>query len=153
MLRSTLHPLYRRPALLGGRRLRRRTGPSRRARAVTVVNPFPAGGAAGVLTRLVAERLSRSWANRSSSRTRPAGHHHRHDLRGARRLGGYTVLMATNSTLVTNRFLYKELPYDPDGYAPIGMVGIGPLVGSSSPKQPFGKAADVVGYAKAHRAS
>ena len=35
---------------------------------------------------------------------------------------GYTILMATNSTLVTNRYLYKELPYDPDGFAPIGMV-------------------------------
>lgn len=61
---------------------------------------------------------------------------------------GYTILMATNSTLVTNRYLYKELPYDPDGFAPIGMVGVGPLVLLSSPKRPFNSTADVVAYAK-----
>ena len=61
---------------------------------------------------------------------------------------GYTILMATNSTLVTNRYLYKELPYDPDGFAPIGMVGVGPLVLLSSPKRPFASTRDLVDYAK-----
>ena len=56
--------------------------------------------------------------------------------------------MATNSTLVTNRYLYKELPYDPDGFAPIGMVGVGPLVLLSSPKRPFASTRDLVDYAK-----
>ena len=60
---------------------------------------------------------------------------------------GYTILMATNSTLVTNRYLYKELPYDPDGFAPIGM-GVGPLVLLSSPKRPFASTRDLVDYAK-----
>ena len=61
---------------------------------------------------------------------------------------GYTILMATNSTLVTNRYLYKELPYDPDGFARIGMVGVGPLVLLSSPKRPFNNTQDLVAYAK-----
>src|SRR5690606_3192675 len=61
---------------------------------------------------------------------------------------GYTVLLATNSTLVTNRFLYKTLSYDPDAFAPIGMIGIGPMVLLSSKKHGFKKPADVVGYAK-----
>ena len=61
---------------------------------------------------------------------------------------GYTILMATNSTLVTNRYLYKELPYDPDGFAPIGMVSVGPLVLLSSPKRPFASTRDLVDYAK-----
>ena len=66
---------------------------------------------------------------------------------------GYTILMATNSTLVTNRYLYKELPYDPDGFAPIGMVGVGPLVLLSSPKRPFASTRDLVDYAKQNPAS
>jgi tripartite-type tricarboxylate transporter receptor subunit TctC len=61
---------------------------------------------------------------------------------------GYTVLLATNSTLVTNRFLYKTLSYDPDAFAPIGMIGIGPMVLLSSKKHDFKKPADVVSYAK-----
>src|SRR3546814_10466089 len=56
--------------------------------------------------------------------------------------------MATNSTLVTNRFLYKSLPYDPDGYAPVGMVGIGPLILLSNDKHGFKSTADVVAQAK-----
>ncbi|ETH33780.1 tripartite tricarboxylate transporter family receptor domain protein, partial [Bordetella pertussis H897] len=63
---------------------------------------------------------------------------------------GYTLLMATNSTLVTNRYLYKELPYDPDSFVPIGMVGIGPLVLLASPKHGFKSTQDIVAYAKQH---
>ena len=121
------------------------------ARPDTIISPFPAGGATDTLTRLVAERMSKSLGqslvveNKAGAGTNiGAGYVQRSDA------DGYTILMATNSTLVTNRFLYKELPYDPDGFAPIGMVGIGPLVLLSSPKSEFSSVADVVKYAKQH---
>src|SRR5690606_29677257 len=61
---------------------------------------------------------------------------------------GYTILLATNSTLVTNRFLYKTLSYDPDGFAPIGMIGVGPMVLLANKKFGFDNAKDVAEHAK-----
>lgn len=116
---------------------------------IKVVSPFPAGGATDVLTRLLAERMGKDLGvamiveNRAGAGTSIGAAYVSREP-----TDGYTILMATNSTLVTNRFLYKELPYDPDGFDPIGMVGIGPLVMLSSPKQPFTSMKDVVDYAR-----
>ncbi|QII85905.1 tripartite tricarboxylate transporter substrate binding protein [Bordetella hinzii] len=121
------------------------------SRPIKVISPFPAGGATDVLTRILAERMGKDL-NQSLIVENKAG---AGTTIGAAYVSreqpdGYTILMATNSTLVTNRFLYKSLPYDPDGFAPIGMVGIGPLVLLSSPKQPFKNTGELVAYAKQH---
>ncbi|ARP86050.1 Bug family tripartite tricarboxylate transporter substrate binding protein [Bordetella genomosp. 9] len=121
------------------------------SRPIKVVSPFPAGGATDVLTRLLAERMSKDLGtsmiveNRAGAGTTIGASYVQREP-----ADGYTILMATNSTLVTNRFLYKSLPYDPDGFAPIGMVGIGPLVLLSSPKTPFGNVKELVDYAHKH---
>lgn len=118
-------------------------------RPITVVSPFPAGGATDALTRVLAERMAKEL-NQSMIVENKAGAGTNIGAAYVSRAAadGYTILMATNSTLVTNRFLYKELPYDPDGFAPIGMVGIGPLVLLSSPKAPFKNTKELVAYAK-----
>lgn len=118
-------------------------------RPITVVTPFPAGGATDVLTRVLTERMAKEL-NQSMIVENKAGAGTNIGAAFVARAAadGYTILMATNSTLVTNRFLYKELPYDPDAFAPIGMVGIGPLVLLSSPKAPFKSTKELVAYAK-----
>ncbi|WP_144634760.1 Bug family tripartite tricarboxylate transporter substrate binding protein [Bordetella genomosp. 13] len=118
-------------------------------RPISVVSPFPAGGATDVLTRVLAERMGKEL-NQSMIVENKAGAGTNIGAAFVSRANpdGYTILMATNSTLVTNRFLYKELPYDPDGFAPIGMVGIGPLVLLASPKAPFKNTKELVEYAK-----
>lgn len=119
-------------------------------RAITMVTPFPAGGATDGLARLLAENLSKKLGqsvvveNRAGAAT----------TIGASQVmraepDGYTILLATNSTLVTNRFLFKSLSYDPDAFAPIGMIGVGPMVLLSSKKTGFKSLADVVAAAKA----
>lgn len=116
---------------------------------IKVVSPFPAGGATDVLTRVLAERMGKDLGTAMIVENRAgAGTAIGASYVAREKPDGYTILMATNSTLVTNRFLYKELPYDPDGFDPIGMVGIGPLVLLSSPKLPFRSMQDVVDYAK-----
>jgi len=85
-------------------------------RPIKVVSPFPAGGATDVLTRLLAERMGKDLKasmiveNRAGAGTAIGASYVQREAPD-----GYTILMATNSTLVTNRFLYKDLPYDPDG--------------------------------------
>ncbi|OZI74376.1 Bug family tripartite tricarboxylate transporter substrate binding protein [Bordetella genomosp. 12] len=121
------------------------------ARPIKVISPFPAGGATDVLTRILAERMGKDLKqsliveNKAGAGTSIGAAYVARE-----QPDGYTILMATNSTLVTNRFLYKDLPYDPDGFAPIGLVGIGPLVLLSSPKQPFKNTQELVAYAKQH---
>jgi len=116
---------------------------------ITIISPFPAGGATDVLTRVLAERMGTALDQKmivenkaGAGTTIGAGYVARS------KPDGYTLLMATNSTLVTNRYLYNTLPYDPDGFAPVGMVGIGPMILLSNKQDGFAKAADVVGQAK-----
>lgn len=119
------------------------------SRPIKVVSPFPAGGATDVLTRVLAERMAKDLGQPMIVENKAgAGTSIGAAFVSREPPDGYTILMATNSTLVTNRYLYKELPYDPDGFAPIGMVGVGPLVLLSSPKRPFNSTQDVVAYAK-----
>lgn len=119
-------------------------------RAVTMVTPFPAGGATDGLARLLAEHMSKTLGqsvvveNRAGAATTIGASH---VMRA--QPDGYTILLATNSTLVTNRFLFKELSYDPDAFAPVGMIGIGPMVLLSSRKTGFTSLDDVVKAAKA----
>jgi tripartite-type tricarboxylate transporter receptor subunit TctC len=120
-------------------------------RPIKVVSPFPAGGATDVLTRLLAERMAKDLGGAMVVENRAgAGTSIGASFVQREPADGYTILMATNSTLVTNRYLYKNLPYDPDGFDPIGMVGIGPLVLLSSPKAPFGNTKELVDYARQH---
>jgi len=119
------------------------------SRPIKVVSPFPAGGATDALTRILAEQMAKTLATPMIVENKAgAGTSIGAAYVAKEQPDGYTILMATNSTLVTNRFLYKELPYDPDGFEPIGMVGIGPLVLLASPKQPFKSTKDVVDFAK-----
>lgn len=119
-------------------------------RAITLVTPFPAGGATDGLARTLAEHMAKTLGqsvvveNRAGAATNIGASH---VVRATP--DGYTILLATNSTLVTNRFLFKELPYDPDAFAPIGMIGIGPMVLLSTKKDNFKSLASVVENAKA----
>ncbi len=123
-------------------------------RAITVVTPFPAGGATDALTRVLTEHMAKTLGqsviveNRAGAATSIGASYVSRE-----KPDGYTLLLATNSTLVTNRFLYKTLSYDPDSFASIGMVGISPMVLLSSKKHNFKKIDDVVDYAKKNPAT
>src|SRR3954470_9162461 len=90
-------------------------------RAIHIVVPFPAGGPADVAARLLAQRMNEDWGQPMIVDNRPGGN----TVIGAQQVAkaapdGYTLLMAIDSTLVMNQFLYKSLPYDPvNDFAPI----------------------------------
>jgi len=117
--------------------------------AVTVVTPFPAGGATDALARVLAEHMSKTLEqpvvveNRAGAATTIGA-----SYAARAKPDGYTILLATNSTLVTNLYLYKNLSYDPDGFAPVGMIGIGPMVLLAAKKHHFKSLADVVSAAR-----
>lgn len=93
-------------------------------KAIRVIVPFPAGGPSDVLARIIGQRLSEDWRqpvlieNRIGANT----------VIGAQAVAtapadGYTLLMAIDSTLAMNQFLYNKLPYDPvRDFEPITVV-------------------------------
>jgi tripartite-type tricarboxylate transporter receptor subunit TctC len=90
-------------------------------RAIHIVVPFPAGGPADVAARLLGQRMNKDWGQPVIVDNRPGGN----TVIGAQQVAkaapdGYTLLMAIDSTLVMNQYLYKSLPYDPiNDFAPI----------------------------------
>ena len=90
-------------------------------RAIHIVVPFPAGGPADLVARIIGQKMSEDWGQPVIIDNRPGGN----TVIGAVQVAkaapdGYTLLMAIDSTLVMNQFLYKSLPYDPlADFAPI----------------------------------
>jgi tripartite-type tricarboxylate transporter receptor subunit TctC len=101
-------------------------------RAIHIIVPFPAGGPSDVLARLIGDKMSADFAQPVVIENRPGAN----TVIGAEAVAkaapdGYTLLMAIDSTLVMNQYLYKTLPYDPIAdFAPISVVAktIGLLV-------------------------
>src|ERR1700728_3179874 len=101
-------------------------------RAIHMIVPFPAGGPSDVLARLIGDKMSADFGQAVVIENRPGAN----TVIGAEVVAkavtdGYTLLMAIDSTLVMNQFLYKALPYDPIAdFAPITLVAktIGLLV-------------------------
>ena len=90
-------------------------------RAIHIVVPFPAGGPADIVARIIGQKMSEDWGQPVIIDNRPGGN----TVIGAVQVAkatpdGYTLLMAIDSTLVMNQFVYKNLAYDPiNDFAPI----------------------------------
>ncbi len=121
------------------------------SRPVTLVVPFPPGGVIDTTARVIESELSKELGqpvvieNKGGSGGNLGTH-----LVARAQPDGHTILMAPNSTVVTNPFTFKNYPIDPvKDLAGVGMVGetyIGLVVTASSP---FNSLQDIVAAAKA----
>jgi len=120
-------------------------------RPIHIIVPFPAGGPSDVLARLIGDRMSVDFQQPVVVENRPGAN----TVIGAEAAAkaspdGYTLLMAIDSTLVMNQYLYKTLPYDPIAdFAPISLVAktIGLLVVNA--QSDYKSVKDLVAKAKA----
>jgi tripartite-type tricarboxylate transporter receptor subunit TctC len=109
-------------------------------RAIHIVVPFPAGGPADVAARLLAQRMNEDWGQPVIVDNRPGGNTVIGALAVAKAApDGYTLLLAIDSTLVMNQFLYKSLAYDSiNDFAPITTltktVSVAAVSGADGPK-------------------
>ncbi len=94
------------------------------SKPIRIVVPFAPGGGVDVLTRAVANELSRRWGQPIVMDNRAgAGSLIGADLVAKSAPDGYTLLATVNQTVVANRFLYKSLPYDPDkSFEPVTLM-------------------------------
>jgi tripartite-type tricarboxylate transporter receptor subunit TctC len=121
-------------------------------RSVKIIVPFPAGGTADVMPRIVADWLSRKWNQPVVIENKPGA---------AGNIGaeaafnsdpdGYTLLSAPPPPLVINQSLYPKLPYDAAQFVPISVMGIVPNALVVNPKKiTASTVAGFVAYAKAN---
>ncbi|MCU0929031.1 MAG: tripartite tricarboxylate transporter substrate binding protein [Burkholderiaceae bacterium] len=121
------------------------------SKPITLVVPFPAGGALDAVARPMAEEMRKSLGQPvivenvagaggtvgtgNVARAAPDGH---------------TILLGSVATHAIAAGIYPKLPYDPiAGFAPISQLTRGPLVLATAPQVQAGSVRDLVAAAKA----
>jgi tripartite-type tricarboxylate transporter receptor subunit TctC len=94
------------------------------SRTIKMIVPYPAGGTTDFLGRLVADQLKAGLGATVVVENKPgAGTTLGAELVARAGPDGYTLLMATSTTLAINKTLYRKLPYDPvRDFTPIALV-------------------------------
>ncbi len=99
------------------------------SKPVTIVVGFSAGGSSDALARIVAEKLAVGLGQPVLVENRPGVA----SIVGAAfvakaRPDGYTLLMGASGPNVFNYALYAKLPYAPQEFAPVSLLGTFPLL-------------------------
>jgi len=91
---------------------------------VKIVVPFPAGGTADVLPRIIADWLSHKWGQSIIVEDRAgAGGNIGAEFVAKADPDGYTLLASPPPPLVINQNLYPHLDFDPLQFVPITVIG------------------------------
>ncbi len=121
-------------------------------RPIRLIVPYPPGGPTDLIARAVNERLGQRLGqqvvvdNRGGAATVIGA-----ELAARAPADGYTLLVATITTLAVNPVLNKKLPYDPDrDFAPVTMLAAQPYLLAATMTLPVNSAAQLVAYAKAN---
>jgi len=141
-------PALAAPALLSGN-ARAQNYPTRN---ITMVNPYPPGGATEFGARLIAQKMEEALGQsiildaRSGAGTAIGNAHV-----AQQQPDGYTLLMGTTSLAVLPALQPTSLPRDPrSAFTPIGPATISPFVLHVHPDFPARSVKEVIDYAKAN---
>jgi tripartite-type tricarboxylate transporter receptor subunit TctC len=120
-------------------------------KTVTLVVPYPPGGATDTLARIMAkgmgERLGQTMIvdNKAGAGTAIGA-----GVVAQAAADGYTLLISSNTTFTINPGLKARLPYDPlKSFESIGVIGTSPLVLLAHPAVPANTVPELVALAKA----
>ncbi|CAG9168757.1 tripartite tricarboxylate transporter substrate binding protein [Cupriavidus respiraculi] len=118
---------------------------------VKIVVPFNPGAATDLITRQLGQALAKEYGQSFVIENKPGAAAMIGSEAAARAPGdGYTLLMSGPASMVTNRFLYKKLSYDPDAFEKVAVVAFTPNILLSHPSLPFKTLPEMVAYAKAN---
>jgi tripartite-type tricarboxylate transporter receptor subunit TctC len=121
------------------------------ARVVKIVVPFPAGGTADVMPRIIAEWLTRKWGRSVIIENHTgAGGNVGAEVVAKSDPDGYTLLASPPPPLVINQNLYPHLDFDPLQFVPVVVLGRVPNALVVNPdKVPANSVKDFIAFAKA----
>ncbi|UZN48066.1 tripartite tricarboxylate transporter substrate binding protein [Cupriavidus cauae] len=100
------------------------------SRPIRLIVPFTPGGTTDILARLVAQKAGEVLGQPMVVENRPgAGGNIGAEAAARSAADGYTLLMGTLGTQVTNQFIYPRMPYDSaKDFAPVTLVANSPNV-------------------------
>ena len=121
-------------------------------RQITLIAPWPAGGAVDAVCRALAQPLSERLGRSVVVENRPGAGSVIGTAAGAKAApDGYTMVMAGSGSLAISATMYKKLPYDPvKDLIPLTMGAKIPFVLVVNPSLPVHSPAELVAYAKAN---
>jgi tripartite-type tricarboxylate transporter receptor subunit TctC len=120
------------------------------SRTIKFIVPYLAGGTTDLLGRLIADQLKSGLGATVIVENKPGAA----TSLGAEQVArsepdGYTLLMATSTTLAINKSIYRALAYDPvKDFAPIALVAAVPFVLIVNPQLPVNTLSEFILYAK-----
>src|SRR5947207_1057199 len=121
------------------------------SKPVRIVEPFPAGGSADLMPRIVAEKLAEKWGQPVIVDNRPgAAGNIGADAVFRADADGYTLLSSPPPPLVINKLLYPKLTYDPAQFVPVSVIGAIPNVLLVHPQVGADSVAELIGIARAN---
>jgi len=120
-------------------------------RAVKIVVPFPAGGTADAMPRLIGEWLTRKWGHPVVIENRTgAGGNIGAEMAFKSEPDGYTLLSAPPPPLVINQNLYPRLGFDPLAFEPVVIMSRVPNSLVVNPKIAARTVPEFIDYARAN---
>jgi len=120
------------------------------SRPVTLIAPWPAGGAVDTLCRIFAAKLTDRLGKSIIVENRPGAGSVLGVATAARAApDGYTLVMGGSAALATTVTIYKKLPYDPSkDFAPLALITRIPFLLVVNPSLPVNSVTDLIKLAK-----
>src|SRR5438034_5222295 len=120
-------------------------------KSLRIVAPFAAGGSAELIPRIIGEKLSLKWGQPVivENRAGAAGNIGAEYVFKAEP-DAYTLLSSPPPPLIINPNLYRNLPFDPTLFVPVGIMVAIPNVVLANPKVPVRSIRELIAYAKAN---
>jgi len=121
-------------------------------RPIRLVVPFPAGGGADTLARIIVPRVAQAVGAPIVIDNRPgAGGNAGAEIVARAAPDGYTLLYGTNGTHAINQSLYGNLRFDPvKDFAPVSRLTVIAAMLVVNPDFPARSVVELIQYAKAH---
>ena len=115
---------------------------------VRFIVPFPPGGSADALTRMLAQRMQAAWGQAVVVENKPGGTVIGTDLVAKAAPDGHTIALVIPSLAVNPR-LMAQLPYDTEkDLAGVTLISTLPIALFATPSLPVNNVAELVAYAK-----
>jgi tripartite-type tricarboxylate transporter receptor subunit TctC len=120
------------------------------SKAIQIIVPFPPGGYADVLSRVLAAELAPRYGHAITIDNRPgAGGNIGAELVARAAPDGYTLLMGSIASNAVNTHLYKKLTFDPQSsFTPVAFIADAETVLVVHPSVPAQNVAELIRLAK-----
>ena len=121
------------------------------SKPIRLIVPFPAGGTADVLPRMLSEKMRQRFPAGVIVENKPgAGGNIGADIVAKSEPDGHTLLVSPPGPIAINQSLYPKLPYDASKWVPVTVLAAVPNVLAVSNQLPVKNLQEFIAYLKAN---